>query len=138
MEKIVHFLSSNFLLSLALIIGEEPYAINAFYVFDKKRIALIFASSPNSLHFKVLKTFPKVAGTIACCSLEISSLQGVQFKGEIQTASLAQKLLYLKKFPYVLGKRPTFWEIKLNWIKMTDNSRGFGKKLIWTTPLPDC
>jgi uncharacterized protein YhbP (UPF0306 family) len=34
-------------------------------------------------------------------------------------------------FPYAKDFPLKFWSLKLNFIKMTDNSLGFGKKIIW-------
>ncbi|NPA04238.1 MAG: hypothetical protein GXO61_05175 [Epsilonproteobacteria bacterium] len=134
MEKIVHFLSSNFLLSLSLIIEGEVYAINCFYIFDQTEFSLIFTTSKNTFHYPYFLNSPNVAGTIACCKKDISTLQGVQFKGKIEKANFSQKREYLQNYPIALALKPTFWKVKLKWVKMTDNSLGFGKKLIWTRP----
>ena len=37
----------------------------------------------------------------------------------------------LKKFPYAVLMKTTLWILEIEYIKMTDNRLGFGKKLIW-------
>ena len=39
--------------------------------------------------------------------------------------------LYLDRFPFAKDLPINLWILKLTYIKMTDNSLGFGKKLIW-------
>jgi uncharacterized protein YhbP (UPF0306 family) len=41
------------------------------------------------------------------------------------------KKAYLKRFPYAIFANTNLWILKINYLKMTDNRLGFGKKLIW-------
>mgnify|MGYP003377013664 CR=1 FL=1 len=66
-------------------------------------------------------------------------LQGIQFSGEAfflpkEMESKARKT-YLQKFPIARLNPSELWYIRLDWIKMTDNTLGFGTKLIWEREL---
>ena len=65
----------------------------------------------------------------------VGKIQGIQFRGvmEIPSDELAEKArnAYLKRFPVAVLMKTNLWTIKVNYIKMTDNRLGFGKKLIW-------
>ena len=42
---------------------------------------------------------------------------------------------YLKRFPYAALAELTLWAIRPDYMKLTDNTLGFGKKLIWNDKL---
>ena len=130
-EKIRKFISKHHLLSLATF-GESLWCCSAFYAFDKETNAFIIASDEQTLHIQNAKMDKRVAGTIAQETKVVGKIQGIQFTGEISTVEdEGERALYLKRFPYALAMKPTLWKIELDGIKMTDNTLGFGKKLIW-------
>ena len=65
----------------------------------------------------------------------IGKIQGIQFRGEMKIPenelASGAKFAYLKKFPFAVIMKTSLWVLHLNYIKMTDNRLGFGKKLIW-------
>jgi len=80
---------------------------------------------------ELIKRDSRVAGTIHLCEREIAKIQGVQFRGVVSGATQKQRECYFRHFPITRGMKPPIWAIKLNWIKMTDNTLGFKKKIIW-------
>jgi len=76
-----------------------------------------------------------VAGTINTDVITVAKIKGIQFTGEFINPEGAQKeefySLYYHKFPFAKAKPSPIWGINLTFIKMTDNTLGFGKKLIW-------
>jgi len=76
-----------------------------------------------------------VAGAIALETKMIGRIRGVQFTGIIEELKGEElkmsKQAYLKEFPYVIFKKTVVWGLKIDYLKMTDNRLGFGKKLIW-------
>ena len=42
---------------------------------------------------------------------------------------------YFKAFPYALAMNPKLWQIRVDFFKLTDNTLGFGKKIIWQESL---
>lgn len=130
-EPIRKFISKHHLLSLATL-GDFLWCCSAFYAFDKESDAFIIASDEKTLHIQNTKMNRRVAGTIAQETKIVGQIQGIQFTGEISAVEdEALRTLYLKRFPYAHAMNPILWKIQLDTIKMTDNTLGFGKKLIW-------
>ncbi|MDP3265219.1 MAG: hypothetical protein Q8M39_00160 [Sulfuricurvum sp.] len=130
-EKIGKFISKHHLLSLATF-GESLWCCSAFYAYDCDARAFIIASDEQTVHIQNSKINIRVAGTIAQETNIVGKIQGIQFTGEIRRVMDEQeKELYLDRFPYARVMNPILWKIKLDTIKMTDNTLGFGKKLIW-------
>ncbi|MCL4432313.1 MAG: pyridoxamine 5'-phosphate oxidase family protein [Epsilonproteobacteria bacterium] len=130
-EKIEKFISKHHLLSLATF-GESLWCCSAFYAFDADAVVFIIASDEQTVHIQNSKLNIRVAGTIAHETKVVGKIQGIQFVGEIHAVEdERQKNLYLKRFPYARAMNPTLWKLELDIIKMTDNTLGFGKKLIW-------
>lgn len=130
-EKIRKFIAKHHLLSLATF-GESLWCCSAFYAFDKETAVFIIASDEQTLHIQNAKMNRRVAGTIAQETKVVGKIQGIQFTGTISAVEdKREKAFYLKRFPYAVAMNPTLWKIELDVIKMTDNTLGFGKKLIW-------
>jgi hypothetical protein len=130
-EKIRKFIAKHHLLSLATF-GESLWCCSAFYAFDKDTAVFVIASDEQTMHIQNTKINIRVAGTIAQETKVVGKIQGIQFSGEIHTVDDEHlRTLYLKKFPYAAAMNPMLWKIEVDTIKMTDNTLGFGKKLIW-------
>lgn len=130
-EKIRKFVSKHHLLSLATF-GESLWCCSAFYAFDADAVVFIIASDEQTIHIQNSKLNTYVAGTIAQETKVVGKIQGIQFTGTISAVEdKREKALYLKRFPYAVAMNPMLWKIELEAIKMTDNTLGFGKKLIW-------
>lgn len=130
-ENIGKFISKHHLLSLATF-GESLWCCSAFYAFDKDTGVFIIASDEQTVHIQNAKMNMRVAGTIAQETKIVGKIQGMQFAGTISAVEdECEKILYLKRFPYAFAMNPTLWKIEIETIKMTDNTLGFGKKLMW-------
>lgn len=97
---------------------------------------IVFTSDMTTKHIKDVQEQPFVSGAVALETSVIGKIRGIQFTGEItelagKELSLAKKT-YLMKFPVAILMKTTLWGIVPDFIKMTDNRLGFGKKLIWT------
>jgi len=133
LKKIASFLSKHHVLTLATSDGFELSACNLFYVFDAEKISFVVASSDETEHIKNISKNQRVAGTVVLETKIVGKIEGVQFRGEfLETHDEALKKLYFKNFPYALATNPKLWEIKIDYFKLTDNTLGFGKKIIWT------
>lgn len=134
-ERIIRFLKQQQVLTLATSSHNEPHCCNCFYVFLEKHNLLVFKSEEKTIHTQQALTNKKVAGTIYLAGDGISKVKGVQFTGifsqiENELLSEAKKTFY-KRFPFGGIKTSPFWGIKIHYVKMTDNTLGFGKKLEW-------
>ena len=112
-----------------------PYSFNCFYFFDEKKNLLHFKSSPETSHHHYIVQKPQVSGTILPGKLNYLALKGIQFIGLVldpanelcKNASVD----YHKKYPFALAKSGEVCTIQLISIKMTDNTKGFGTKILW-------
>ncbi len=134
-EKIIKYIKKNKVLTIATSVDYFPYCAICFYVFDEQSTTLIFLSDITTKHITDALTNNKVAGTITTEVVTVAKIQGIQFTGEfinpdeIQEASFYEK--YYSKFPFAKAKPSPIWGVQLSSIKMTDNTLGFGKKLLW-------
>ena len=132
LEKIAFFIKKHHVMSLATTFDEELSVCSLFYVYDEAKHCFVVASSEETTHIKHIKKSSKIAGNILLETDKIGEIKGLQFRGEfLELKENSLKLKYFGKFPYALALNPRLWKIEVNYFKMTDNSLGFGKKIIW-------
>lgn len=135
LKHISKFLSKQHLLALCAAADGDIWSANCFYVADISTMTLFFMSELKTLHGTLMHKNPHVVGTIAPQPKTIALIKGIQYRGEafILTgeAETAARSLYCKDFPIAATMKAPVWALKLNQIKMTDNTLGFGKKLMW-------
>ena len=125
------FILENHLLTLATINDNLPWCASLFYAFDKNTNTLVVASDEKTKHIQDTKQNKNVSGTIAPQTKQVSNIQGLQFRGKFyKNHDKNLKNIYFKKHPYALALNPTLWQIKLTYLKYTDNKIFFAKKLI--------
>ncbi|MBE0491263.1 MAG: pyridoxamine 5'-phosphate oxidase family protein [Sulfurospirillum sp.] len=129
LKKITAFIAQHHLLTLATCKDNIPYCANCFYAFKSDPFSFIIATDDATRHAKEALQNENIAGAIALETKEIGKIQGLQFCGLMQRANLGEKALYLATFPYALALNPTIWTLHVSYIKFTDNTLGFGKKL---------
>ena len=95
----------------------------------------VLLSDLGTKHVDDMQKQKKVAGTIALETKMIGRIRGIQFAGDIEELKGEElktaKRAYLKAFPYAILMKTIVWGLKVDYLKMTDNRLGFGKKLIW-------
>ena len=128
-QSIVSFIAQHHLLSLCTCAGLVPYCANCFYAFDKERAILIVATDSHTRHGQEALANENVAGTIALETKIVGKIQGIQFTGIFKEAQEEERRMYFKRFPYALAMLPELWSIRIDTLKFTDNTLGFGKKL---------
>lgn len=131
---IVTFLKKHHLLSLATSCENKPYCASCFYALDEKNGIFIIATDEKTRHGKEALNNANVAGTVALETKIVGKIQGIQFAGVFRHAHTQERTLYLKRFPYALAMNPTLWSIEMDYIKLTDNTLGFGKKVEFHRP----
>lgn len=138
-KKIIDFVNQHHVLTLATCFEEEPYCANCFYVYLESENSLVFTSDYDTNHIKQASHNIYVAGSIVLESDVLGKIQGLQFQGIISEpkAELLDKARkeYLKRFPIAMLMKTTLWVVDLTFLKYTDNSLGFGKKLLWEKEL---
>jgi len=138
-KRISAFIKKHHVLTLATSFKGLPWVANCFYAYMEDRNILVFTSDPNSNHLLVLEEGSRVAASIVLETSVIGKIQGIQLlgiltepEGEILKAANAA---YLKRFPFAALMETRLWILEPDYIKMTDNRLGFGKKLIWEKSL---
>ena len=132
LEKINSFLQEHHVLSLATFYADELNVCSLFYIYSLHENSFIFASSDTTTHIQQLKENSHVSGNILLETKDVTKIQGVQFRGiaSVNDNSGLEKL-YFEAFPHAKTMQPQLWKIQVNYLKMTDNTLGFAKKLIW-------
>lgn len=132
-EKIRRFLARHHVLTLATVDGQgEAWCSNAFYALDRQRALLVIASNGETAHAAHMKAHCKVAASVVLETRIVGRVQGCQIRGTARQADDEARRCYLRRFPYAAAMSDAeFWAIGIDYVKLTDNTLGFGKKLIW-------
>ncbi|MBL0708933.1 MAG: pyridoxamine 5'-phosphate oxidase family protein [Sulfurimonas sp.] len=132
LEKIVHFIREHHVLSLATSDGKMLSSCNLFFAYGEKELSFVVASSDDTTHIGNILKHPEVAGSIVLETKTVTNIQGLQFRGVFSVLQDNElKKLYFKTFPFSIALSPKLWKIKVDYFKLTDNTLGFGKKIIW-------
>jgi len=134
-KQITEFIHKHHIFTLATSAGNIPYTSTCFYEYITELNMFVFTTDHDTRHAQEMIVQPMVAGAIALETTMVGKIQGIQFTGKSieltgETYEIANHA-YLKKFPIANFKKLTLWGIKPDFIKMTHNRLGFGKKLIW-------
>jgi uncharacterized protein YhbP (UPF0306 family) len=134
-KRITGFIQEHHVFTLATCEDNKPYTSSCFYVYLDDLNLFVFTSDPSTRHIQQAVLQSHVAGAVALETTMIGLIQGIQFTGTLrelkdEELDLAQKA-YLKKFPVARLMETHLWGINPDFIKMTHNRLGFGKKLIW-------
>ena len=134
-KKIIEFIKEHHVLTLATSNNNKSYCANCFYTYLVDENAFVYTSDIETKHVQNAIAQNYVAASIVLETKTIGKIQGVQltgtmFKPDGELKKKARKA-YLKSFPYAALMKTTIWVLKPQFIKMTHNRLGFGKKLIW-------
>ncbi|MCH5330365.1 MAG: pyridoxamine 5'-phosphate oxidase family protein [Alistipes sp.] len=131
--KISEFVKRHHVLTLATVSAEGlPYCSNAFYAYDSERNVLVFTSDETTRHVREMALHPTVAASIVLETRIVGKIQGLQICGTVCRGDATDRNLYLKRFPYAAAMGELCaWRLEPDFMKLTDNTLGFGKKLIW-------
>ena len=133
-KRITDFIKRHHVLTLATVSSEgEPYCAACFYAYDKERNRLIFTSDDATRHAQQMLQNSNVAIGITLETRIVGKVQGVQICGKAERGNDNDKSVYIKRFPYAAVAPLNIWAVEPTFIKLTDNTLGFGKKLIWNS-----
>ncbi|HBF88875.1 MAG TPA: hypothetical protein DDX39_09560 [Bacteroidales bacterium] len=134
-NRIVKFIKLHHVLTLATSVENKAYCANCFYAYMEDENMLVFTSDKNTKHIKDVEKNSFVAGSIVLETRIVGKIQGIQLNGILSEprGDMIKKAnkTYLKRFPFALLMNTTLWTLDLTFLKFTDNTLGFGKKLIW-------
>ncbi|MBR1961453.1 MAG: pyridoxamine 5'-phosphate oxidase family protein [Alistipes sp.] len=133
-KRIVDFIKRHHVLTLATTSGDGvPYCAACFYAYDKERNRLIFTSDDSTRHAQEMLRNRTVACGITLETRIVGKVQGAQICGTAERGNDEDKRVYIKRFPYAAVAPLNIWAVVPTFIKLTDNTLGFGKKLIWNS-----
>lgn len=134
-KKISEYIISKKVFSIATSVNNIPYSANCYYAFDPTTFSLLFLSDKTTRHIKEAILNNIIAGTISSEAKTVATIKGIQFTGKFIVPTDENKedfyTIYYKKFPFAKLKPAPIWAVSIEFIKMTDNTLGFGTKLIW-------
>lgn len=140
-KRIPAFIKKHHVLTLATSNKGLPWVANCFYAYLEDKNILVFTSGRDTKHITDLEEGSRVAASIVLETNVIGKIQGIQLLGILTEPEgemmKAAKAAYLKRFPFAALMETTLWILEPDYIKMTDNRLGFGKKLIWEKSLTE-
>lgn len=114
----------------------RPWCFTCYYAFDADNMLLYYKSHAHTRHNDALLCNRSLAGTMLPDKLNKLMVQGVQFEGQLLDAEdpLAKhaSAQYHARHPLAKTMPGTMYSIRIDYIKMTDSTLGFGKKLTWS------
>jgi len=136
-QRIIEFIAEHHILTLAVSSDDRPYCATCFYIYLQEPNLFVFTSEPDTKHISEMIRINNFYGS-AAIALETKitgKIRGLQITGMIrklkgEELKIAKKE-FLKKFPVAYLSKLYLWGLEPEFIKMTDNRLGFGKKLIW-------
>ena len=132
-EGIRRFLARHHVLTLATVDESgEAWCSNAFYALDAERAMLIFSSNGETAHTRHMEQRSRVAASVVLETRTVGRVQGCQIRGRAVAGDEEARRCYLRRFPYAAAMGGmSVWAVEMDYIKLTDNTLGFGKKLVW-------
>lgn len=146
--RIVRFIGRHRVMTLAAVSSPaagEVWCCNLFYAYvlpgkggEMAGGAFVFTSPAETEHARMFVERPEVAGSVVLESRVVGRLQGLQFQGVVERADARTdggalaKRAYLKRFPFAAPMLSDLWVLRVTRFKFTDNTLGFGTKLLWT------
>ncbi len=146
-KKIAAFIGRHHVMTLATVGVAEtsgagvsstvgrPWCAHAFYAWMPDHNRFVFMNNPATRHGTEMSACPRVAAAIALETRVVGRLQGLQIEGEVRLAEgevlQAARRVYLRRFPYATVMEQALWVLEPTLMKYTDNTLGFGKKLVW-------
>ncbi|MDY7544441.1 MULTISPECIES: pyridoxamine 5'-phosphate oxidase family protein [unclassified Cryobacterium] len=129
------YIASHHVVSLAASAENSVWAANVFYSFDLPGRRLLFVTSPNTAHGRLMLANPTVAATISTQEKDVTKLQGIQLRGTSTLLAGAEadrgRKLFAAISPVPIIVNVALWALAPTYLKMVDNSRGFSHKEEW-------
>jgi uncharacterized protein YhbP (UPF0306 family) len=138
--KIKQFLAEHTTLTLATLGPDsQPQAAPLFFA-EMDDLSLLFISEKKVRHSRNIEKNNRVAVTVYADGQSWQNIRGLQLEGHCTALSGAAarhaRQVYLAKFPFIAQSKilaamlhvVTFYKITPVWIRLTDNTQGFGHK----------
>lgn len=144
-DAILTALRAHTTLTLAYTDSDGPQACAVLYAVTGGG-ALVFVTAATTRHGRALAADPRAAFTAQADGQRWTELIGVQGRGLVRRLPeegperAAAWVAYTERFPFVtqderLGAAlaaTALWELRPGWLRLIDNTRGFGLKTEWS------
>lgn len=135
-KGIIDFMANQTCVSICCIDQHgKPYCFSCYYAINMVDVYLYFKSSTDTYHGISIQNNPLVSGTILPDKLNKLITKGIQFTGTVisadESSAITASSSYHNKYPVGLLMPGQVFTVRIETIKMTDSSLGFGKKLAW-------
>ena len=134
-QRITKFIRKHHVLTIASCHDGQPWCANMFYACMDGSPILVFTSDEHTRHISEITANERAAGSIVLETKVVGRLQGLQLSGVIRKPSgdeeSAARKAYTGRFPYAAMAELNLWLFDPEHMKFTDNTLGFGKKLLW-------
>lgn len=135
--RIIRFIRRHHVMTVATC-SEGPWCANLFYAWLDEPGCFVFTSDGDTRHGTDFVRCGEAAASVVLETRTVGRVQGLQITGTVvraagpgqKTASAALKA-YLKRFPYAAAAKLELWLLLPHVLKYTDNTLGFGKKILW-------
>ena len=124
----------------------NPHAAPVYFVSGdlNQRLGLYFFSDEKSEHSQHIAKNPTAAAAIYPECEGWRDIKGLQLRGDVRSVDTPKEWdstweRYQVKFPFVSALKPVVAQNQMyvfipGWIRLVDNSQGFGFKKEWTLP----
>lgn len=134
-HNILKFIRRHHVLTLATSGSEGLHCCHVFYAWEKEHNMLVFTSNPETLHARQALFDAEVAGGIVLETRSVAKVQGLQLTGRAMSVpeelAAAARKAYVRRFPYTAAADLKLWVFRPRTMKYTDNTLGFGEKVVW-------
>lgn len=143
LPHLVDFLAAHNTLCLATVGPEgRPHAAAVFYAAGPD-LTLYFLSDPTTRHGQHIGAGAWVAATIEANNQNWQSIRGLQIHGLAAPCTgdevIVARRIYGERFPFIASvqtltaalARARYYRLVPSWIRLIDNTRGFGHKEEW-------
>jgi uncharacterized protein len=135
LSAISRWLEKQHVVSWSVAKDGEMWAACAFYLYDREKVAFYLLTEETTRHAQMSGSRAVVAGTVNGQPKTVALIRGVQFRGEIRLMEADESALmrerYYRRFPMARMLPAPLWELRIDEMKFTDNTLGFGKKQAW-------
>lgn len=134
-KRIIEFIGEHHVLTLATTVNNIPWCSSCFYVYLQEENMFVVTSDDKTRHVSEVRENPNTAANIVLETSAVGKIQGIQLSGKMYEPEgdlmKKAKKAYMKKYPFARLMDTQLWIIDVDYMKMTHNRLGFGKKLIW-------
>ena len=131
---ILDFITHNNVASVCCCADNSPHCFNCFYAVLDDDGCIVFKSSADTMHMKILAENSLVAGTIVASDISMTKVVGAQFEGiniDGDKMGLKAAKAYYSRYPFAIAMPGKLWILELHSLKYTSTINGIKRKLEW-------